>query len=99
MLCVWCVVGCILCVVCCALCVVGYWLPWPGTAYAVPQYPAVPDLFFVAPTGVGAGLHKMCRSGRSGQRTCADEDVLMAGGSGACGGHITKNSTKTATTK
>jgi hypothetical protein len=27
-----------------------HWLPWPGTAYAVPQYPAVPDFFFVAPS-------------------------------------------------
>ena len=26
------------------------WLPWPGTAYAVAQYPAVPDFFFVAPS-------------------------------------------------
>jgi hypothetical protein len=26
------------------------WLPWPGTAYAVPLYPAVPDYFFVAPS-------------------------------------------------
>ncbi len=34
----------------------------------------------------GAGLHKMCRPGRSGQRTCADKDVLVASGSGACGG-------------
>ena len=24
------------------------WLPWPGTVYAVPQYPAVPDFFFCA---------------------------------------------------
>ena len=26
------------------------WLPWRGTAYAVPQYPAVPNFFFVAPS-------------------------------------------------
>jgi hypothetical protein len=26
------------------------WLSWPGTAYAVPQYPAVPDFFVVAPS-------------------------------------------------
>ncbi len=26
------------------------WLPWPGTVYAVPQYPAVPDFFFVPPS-------------------------------------------------
>ncbi len=24
-----------------------YWLPWPGTVYAVPQYPAVPVFFFL----------------------------------------------------
>ncbi len=29
---------------------IGEWLPWRGTAYAVPQYPAVPDFFF-APRG------------------------------------------------
>ncbi len=23
------------------------WLPWPGTAYAVPQYPAVPDFLLL----------------------------------------------------
>ena len=28
----------------------GHWLPWPGTAYAVPQYPCSTRLFFFAPS-------------------------------------------------
>jgi hypothetical protein len=37
------------------------WLLWRGTAYAVPQYPAVPDFVFVAPsdekTVIGLKVH------------------------------------------
>jgi hypothetical protein len=41
----------------------------------------------VSCAGVGAGLHKMCRLGKSGQRACADKDVVVVvvNGSGACG--------------
>ncbi len=41
------------------------WLPWPGTAYAVPQYPAVPDFFVVAPSDEKTVIGYKVRGGRS----------------------------------
>ncbi len=61
----------------------AFWLPWPGTVYAVPQYPAVPD--FWGGRALGGKLRM------SAFRRCVDDREKMVGRASAdlfCGEHF-----------